>query len=144
MKKLVILDRLFCCLFKHRVISRAVVFAQVFNSAGNMLYFKFISYAEASERKIIAHGIMGGNFSKTVRNFKGRLQVSLLAAGKPQRPADGVHVRIKGDDQQRRSNALPSARINIVTAHHPPQQQIQPLAGASAHRRRQRVEIKPA
>ena len=106
--------------------------------------FKLGSDAEARERKIIAHGVMGSDFSKAFRNFKCCFQIGLFAAGEPQAATDGVHVRIKGDYKQRRRNAFPSARINIVTADHPPKHKIQPLAGAAAHRGWQRIEIKPA
>ena len=63
-------------------------------------------------------------------------------ARQPQTAADANDVRVERHDQLRRRHARPDAEIERVAAHHPAQEQIQPLAGAA--RRRPRKEVADA
>src|SRR5207237_9196635 len=60
-------------------------------------------------------------------------------AREPQAAPEADHVRIERHDQLRRRNRPPDAEIHLIAAHHPPQEQVQPLAAAARGRPRKKV-----
>ena len=91
-----------------------------------------IHHPEMTERKVVADRIDRIERPQRPRNLRGHLPARARARREAQAAAETNHVRIERDDELSRADAGPTAGIDFVAADHPAQEQIQPLAAASA------------
>src|SRR5712691_7679547 len=95
--------------------------------------------AEVAEREVEPDGVGRVERAQTPRHFLGRAPGEVLAPREPDEAADAVHVRVERHDQ-RAARHVPEAEVDPVgAAHHPAQEQVEPLAGAPARGVREEV-----
>src|SRR5712692_2598535 len=86
--------------------------------------------AEVAEREVEPDGVGRVERAQTPRHLLGRAPGQVLAPREPDEAADAVHVRVERHDQ-RAARHVPQPEVDAVgAAHHPPEKQVEALAGA--------------
>ena len=98
-----------------------------------------VHHPEVTEREVVFHGIRGIEPAQRVRDVTSHRPPRARVARQPQAPPDANDVRVERHDEPGRGHARPHAEIQRVAAHHPPQEQIEPLAGAAGRRAREEI-----
>src|SRR5438067_9061901 len=98
-----------------------------------------VHHAEMAEREVVLHGIVGVERAQRRRDIARHRPAGARIAREPQAAADADHVRVERHDELCRRHAPPDAEIQRVPAHHPTQEQIQPLASRPGGRARKEI-----
>jgi len=90
---------------------------------------------DPGEYEVVPDGVLGAHHPERIGNLLRHPPVGTIAGGEPQPLPQPRHVRVDGDDQLPRCKNRPEPQIHPVRLpHHPPQEQIVPLAGRSLAR----------
>jgi hypothetical protein len=98
-----------------------------------------VHHPDVAEGKIVPNGISGLVRSKTCSDFGGHFPVWRGIPSESEAAAKSKDVRIERNDEPGRGHECPRSEIDSVTANHPPQEQIEPLARAASRRAREEV-----
>jgi hypothetical protein len=96
-------------------------------------------HPEVAEREVVTHRIAGVERPKRSRDVGGHVPPGAAIPRQAEAPGDADHVGVERNDEARGGNALPRPEIHTVASHHPPEKEVQPLAGAPVRRPREEV-----
>jgi hypothetical protein len=101
-----------------------------------------IGHSEVAEGEIVFHRIFGVDFAQCRSDVSGHLPPRARVPSQLETTPDAYHVCVERHDQLGRRHVCPQAEVDGIAAHHPPQEEVQPFAGAA--RRRPRKEVRDA
>ena len=98
-----------------------------------------VHHPEVTEREVVLDRIVWIEATERGGDIAGHGPTGACVPCQAQTAAHADHMRVEGHHEFRRGHARPDAKVQRVAPDHPTQEQVQPLAGTSSGRPREKV-----